>query len=339
MKDNLTVVILCVFALLLGGAGAYGGYRVGYDRATLEGKLLLSEKDKEVIAAKAEVAAAPRRDGGEGKGKEKPAFEPTVFTAADLAAVEGLSSLDAPAQSKALYILNNVVGACEPCVEQQYSLGKCLQRAPKLLDRTLCQNVAGLAARTVRLAKSGKSPDDIRAQVELPAWSPVNPEGPSRGPKDARITIVEISDFQCPYCKKSQASLHAVDEKYAGKIRWIFINLPLEMHKMARPAALAVMAAEKQGKFWVLADALFASQGLDEAKIAAEAAQVGLNVAKWTADKASTEVDSAVAAQLAVAKKLGITSTPMFFVNGYKVKGAQPPEVFSRIIEAELGSI
>lgn len=338
MKDNLTVVILCVFAILLGAGGAYGGYRVGYDKATLEGKLLLAEKEKEVVAAKAEAAAVPKRDAGEGKGKEKPPFEPTTLSVADLSGVEGLSSLTGDAQAKALYILNNAVGACEPCVEQQYSLGKCLQREPKLLDRTLCQNVAGLAQRTVRLAKAGKSPDEIRAQVEFPAWSPVKPDGPSKGPKDAPITIVEISDFQCPYCKKSQATVKAVEEKYGSKVRWVFVNLPLEMHKMARPAALAVMAADKQGKFWILADALFASQGMDEAKIKEEAAKAGLNMSKWTADLATTEVDSAVAAQMAIAKKLGVTSTPTFYVNGYKVKGAQPPEAFARIIDAELSA-
>ncbi len=339
MSQNSTVFGMLAFALLLGGVGSYGGYKVGYDRASLEAKVELAAKDKEIADAKTAAAAAPKGDGEGGGKKDKPAFEPTDYTADTLAAlVPDIGTLRGEAQTKAVYAFNNVVGACAPCVDQQYSLGKCIERAPKLLDKSLCANLPTLSRRVVRLAKQEKSPDEIRSAVDFgQPWLPLDPStAPSLGKADAPITIIEYSDFQCPYCKKAQPNVKAVEAKYGDKVRIVFMNQPLAMHKMARPAALAAMAADKQGKFWEYHDALFSSQGLDEERLVAIAKEVGLNVPKWESDRKSTDVDAAVAADQARAEKWKITSTPTFFVNGYKIKGAQPPEAFERIIEAEL---
>ena len=232
MSQNLTVFGLLGFAVLLGAGGAYGGYRVGYDRATLEAKVQIAE------SATAAAAAAPAKRGGEeaddGEGakskKDKPEFEPTTLTKEELVTyVPSLASLSGDSEAKALYVMNNVVGACVPCFEQQYSLGKCLQREAKLLDKTLCADVKTVANRVVRLAKANKSPDEIKEQTEFSQpWVPIDTAGrPSKGPADAPITLIEYSDFQCPYCKKAQPNIKAVEEKYAGKLRIVFMNEPL----------------------------------------------------------------------------------------------------------------
>jgi protein-disulfide isomerase len=338
MSQNATIFGLLGFALLLGGIGAYGGYTVGFERASLQAQAQLAEKEKAIAEAKA-AAPAPGRGVGTGEKAEKVPFEPTSLTAGDLASyVPGLSELSGESESKALYILNNVVGACVPCFDQQYSIGKCLQREGKLLDRSLCADVRTVAQRVVRLAKAGKSPDEIKEQTEFSQpWMPIDTAGrPSKGPADAPVTIIEYSDFQCPYCKKAQPSAHAVEEKYKGKVRFVFMHLPLAMHKMARPAALAAAAADKQGKFFEYHDALFASEGLDDAKLVEIARELGLDVPRWDSDRKSTEIDKIVTADQRTAEKWKLSSTPTFFVNGYKIKGAQSPEFFSRIIDAEL---
>ncbi len=340
MSQNATIFGLLGFAVLLGGLGAYGGYSVGYNQASLEAKVELAAKDSQIAAAAA--APAPRAKGDEGGGgdkKEKPAFEPTTYTQDELTAlVPEMAGLSGEAALKATYALNNIAGSCVPCLDQQYSMGKCLERAPKLLDKSMCANMPTLAKRVVRLAKQEASPDELRTAAEFTQpWIPLDPgKSPSLGKADAPITIIEYSDYQCPYCKKAQPHMKAVEAKYGDKVRVVFMNQPLAMHKMARPAAVAAMAADKQGKFWEYHDALFASEGLDEARLVAIAKEIGLNMGKWETDRKSTEVDAAVAADVARAEKYKITSTPTFFVNGYKVKGAQPPDVFSRIIDAEL---
>ena len=338
MSQNSTIFGLLVFALLLAAGTGWGGYTAGKREATLEGQAELARRDLQIAEAK---AAAPARGGGEGDGakKEKPAFEPTAYTAEELAVwVPELGELGDEAKVRASYALNNIAGNCVPCMEQQYSIGKCLERAPKLLDKALCANVPKIARRVVRLARQEKSPDDIRSAAEFSQpWLPIVPgNAPSKGPADAPIVIIEYSDFQCPYCKKALPTVKAIEQKYGDKIRVVFMNQPLATHKMARPAALAALAADKQGKFWEYHDALFAAQGLDEDTLVAIAKEVGLTLSKWEADRTSIEVDAAVAADAARAEKWKITSTPTFLVNGYKVKGAQPPEFFQRIIDAEL---
>jgi len=334
MQNNTPMIIFfSFFALGTGSLGAYGGYQLGYDRATLEGKAALATKDAEIAAAK---AAAPAKSADGGK-KEKVPFAPSTLSAMDLSSVPDLSDLKGAEQEKALYIFNNIQGACQPCNETGRSLGQCYLDMSKLVDRNICANIPKLAKRVVTLAEQGASPDDIRAVTDLGSWQPLDPgAAPMHGSKDAPITLVEISDFQCPYCKKAQDTMHALDEKYGTKIRKYFINLPLQMHKMAAPAAKAALAAHLQGKFWEFHDALFSAPKLDDEEIAKMASTLGLDVPRWDKDRQSLPIDEQVQKDAQRMGKLGITSTPMFFVNGYKVKGAQPLDAFARIIDAEL---
>jgi protein-disulfide isomerase len=158
---------------------------------------------------------------------------------------------------------------------------------------------------------------------------------PSLGPEDAPITVVEFSDFQCPYCAKLAPTIHALAERH-GDVRVVFRQLPLEFHALARPAAAAALAAHRQGKFWELHDALFANEGkLDEDDLEQAAEAVGLDMAQWNADREDPAIEQMIAEDEALARQLGVRGTPGSFVNGWFVGGAQPVEAFDTMIEKE----
>lgn len=158
---------------------------------------------------------------------------------------------------------------------------------------------------------------------------------PSHGPEDAPITVVEFSDFQCPFCARLAPTIHGLPDRHAD-VRVVFRQLPLPNHPMARPAAAAALAAQRQGKFWEMHDALFAREGrLDEGDLEEVAAEIGLDVAQWNADRADPAIEQMIAEDETLAKQLGIRGTPASFVNGMFVGGAQPPETFDAVIEKE----
>ncbi|MDB4944724.1 MAG: oxidoreductase [Labilithrix sp.] len=160
---------------------------------------------------------------------------------------------------------------------------------------------------------------------------------PTRGPDAAPVTIVVFSDFECSYCAKSEATLRELEATYGAKVRFVFKNAPLPMHAHARLAAKAALAAGQQGKFWPYHDALFAAQGsLDQAGLEQTAARVGLDVAKFRRALASQELDAALEADLAEARRLDVKGTPAFFINGKNLQGAQPASAFKARIDQAL---
>lgn len=166
----------------------------------------------------------------------------------------------------------------------------------------------------------------------------VAPEGrPSLGPVDAPVTVVEFSDFQCPYCATLAPTIHALPGRHDGNVRVVFLQLPLAGHDQARPAAKAALAAQRQGKFWEMHDALFAAGGeLSDAQIVAIADSVGLDRARFDADRQDPALDAMIDEDKALADRFGITGTPASFVNGRYVRGAIPAERFDALIEEEL---
>ncbi len=165
----------------------------------------------------------------------------------------------------------------------------------------------------------------------IAAWTPV------RGPRDAKVTIVEYSDFQCPFCVRSQATLKEVLSLYGDRVRLAFRHVPLPFHAMAEPAAEAAMAASAQGKFWEMHDALFErSSGLSIETIHDAARAIGLDMAKF--DRALTEhrFTPVVESDLKHAGESGVRGTPAFFINGHPLMGAQPIEAFRAAVEEEL---
>ncbi len=163
-------------------------------------------------------------------------------------------------------------------------------------------------------------------------------ESPVKGPADAKITIIEFSDFQCPYCKRGKENMDAVMKAYPNQVKLSFKHMPLPFHQQATPAAKAAYAAGKQGKFWEMHDALFNNQEkLGAALFEEQAKTLGLDLAKFKADMASPDAEKEIKENVALATKNGIQGTPGFFVNGVAVKGAYPVEHFKMIIDRLLG--
>jgi protein-disulfide isomerase len=160
---------------------------------------------------------------------------------------------------------------------------------------------------------------------------------PSRGPVDAPVTIVEFSEFQCPFCRRVLPALREVEDRYRGRIRLVFRHFPLARHKDAPKAAEAAECARDQGRFWEMHDRLFENaERLGIADLKRHARAVGLDGPAFDGCLDSGRHEGRWRRDLADALSYGASGTPMFFVNGRLVSGAQPFAVFARVIEEEL---
>jgi protein-disulfide isomerase len=160
---------------------------------------------------------------------------------------------------------------------------------------------------------------------------------PAQGPAGALIEIVEIGDFECPYCAKAQAALKQVMEAYPTLVRRVFIHQPLPFHDQALQTALASVVAQQQGKFWRVADTFFVEQGdLSTRHTRQVALRNNIEVAALTEGLKSPEAQAFVEANKQVALALGVSGTPVFFVNGTMIRGAKPFSSFKKIIDIEI---
>lgn len=181
---------------------------------------------------------------------------------------------------------------------------------------------------------------DIRLRLpvaEPPVLAVDTDDDPSVGPADAPITIVEFSDFQCPYCQKSVATLKELRRLYGDKIRVIYRDYPGPNHPQAASAAEAAQCAGDQGRFWEFHDLLFARQtretGWDYAALARE---LGLQAGEFSTCLNTGRYREEVRKDLRDGLALGIASTPTFFINGRPLVGGQPLAEFSRLIDPLL---
>ena len=162
-------------------------------------------------------------------------------------------------------------------------------------------------------------------------------DAPSFGPADAKVTMVEFSDFQCPYCSKAAQVTHKIKEKYSNKVRFVFRQFPLSFHDKAHVAAEAGMAANAQGKFWQMHDLMFANQGaLDRESLDKYAKQVGLNVATFKKALDSKQYVAAVDADVKLGGDAAVNGTPSLFLNGARVQDPTNFDAVSSMIEAAL---
>jgi protein-disulfide isomerase len=167
---------------------------------------------------------------------------------------------------------------------------------------------------------------------------------PTRGPKDAKVTIVEFSDFQCPYCARAHATLtDEVMKAYEGKVKLVYMNYPLPFHKWAEPAGIATTCAFQQdpAAFWKLYDFYFQNQQQMTPENVKEKSLEQLkgtkvDVAKWTDCFDNKKVADVIKADVAQGQSVGVTGTPAFIINGRKISGAQPAANFKAIIDDEL---
>jgi protein-disulfide isomerase len=174
------------------------------------------------------------------------------------------------------------------------------------------------------------------AAPELPRIK-VDPKGPARGPETAAVTIVEFSDFQCPFCGREFPVVEKVMKDYEGKVRLVFRNFPLDFHPFAAKAAEAGACAADQGKFWPMHDKMFTNQE----KLAVEdlkgyAKGLGIDSAKFDKCLDGGEKKDSVVEDQKAGSAAGVNGTPAFFVNGIFINGAQPYEQFKQAIDREL---
>lgn len=157
---------------------------------------------------------------------------------------------------------------------------------------------------------------------------------PALGPQNAPLTLVEFSDFQCPYCIQSQETLAALKEKYKGQLRLIYVNLPLPIHPQSRPAAQAAWAAGQQGKFFEYHDQLFALKGeIAPTSFEQLARDLKLDVERFNKDRNSSQAAAYVDGDVQMAQRLRIDGTPAFYLNGGRIQGARPIEDFEAAIK------
>jgi protein-disulfide isomerase len=162
-------------------------------------------------------------------------------------------------------------------------------------------------------------------------------EGPAKGPKDAKVTIVEFSDFQCPYCGRGRKVMEEVIAKYGNKVRVVFRDFPLSFHDKAQKAAEAGQCAHDQGKFWEMHDWMFDNQStLDEAALKDAARKLGLDGTKFDECLTTSKHAAAVQKNMKEGSEAGVKGTPAFFVNGVFLSGAQPFEKFKTEIDRAL---
>jgi protein-disulfide isomerase len=179
-----------------------------------------------------------------------------------------------------------------------------------------------------------------KANVKITLQEPrtqVAATGPSKGPEAAKVTIVEFSDFQCPFCSKARDTADKVVTNYAGKVRLVFRDYPLPFHEKALKAAEAGQCANEQGKFWEMHDEMFAHQdklALDDLK--ASAKKLGLDASKFDSCLDGSKYAEVVQQNLKAGQAAGVNGTPAFFVNGRMISGAQPFEKFKEIVDEEL---
>lgn len=162
---------------------------------------------------------------------------------------------------------------------------------------------------------------------------------PSFGPADAKVTVVEFSDFECPYCSRAADVTNQVKKKYGDKIRFVFRQYPLSFHHNARVAAAASLEAHKQGKFWEFHDKLFANQrSLDRDSLEGYAKELKLDLVKFKAALDDKAHDSRVQSDLDLGNEVAVQGTPTLFINGKRVDNPTDIDQVSQAIDAALGS-
>lgn len=198
-------------------------------------------------------------------------------------------------------------------------------------------------------AKSDNQDDVVAANVDEPVAAqptqevidvpPVTSEDNTYGPSDAKVTLIQYSDFECPYCANFSSTIKQIIEEYGDDVQVVFRHFPLSFHANAREAAIASECAAEQGMFWEMHDKIFEANLTDT--MSAEtwgraAADLGLDTDDFADCMESDRYDEKIASQMQEGAKAGVKGTPATFVNGTIVSGALPYESFTQIIDSEL---
>lgn len=261
-------------------------------------------------------------------------------TATSLPAVD-MGGLTPAQQAKVLKILRSHDCTCSCSMK----MAECRVNDPG------CTYSKGLASVIVEAVKKGKTEAAVMADVKASKFAqplesklledPVKiptADSPLTGPANAPVTLVEFSDFQCPYCYKAVAQLNAVLKAYPTQVKLIFKQFPLvDSHPQAAISAAAALAANRQGKFWPMHDIMFANHGkLSRPAIMTWASGLGLDMNRFTADLDSPAIRQAVQRDMEDGNKAGVDATPTVFIDGQKYNGGLGLEAMKPVIDAEL---
>jgi protein-disulfide isomerase len=177
------------------------------------------------------------------------------------------------------------------------------------------------------------APTQAPQRVDVPIGT-----APIWGPTDAPVTIVEFSDYECPFCIKWHNEVWPlIKQAYPNQVRLVYKDFPLsQSHPNASPAALAARCANDQGKYWLFHDRLFSGKALSNAYYESIATELGIDLAKWRSCMTSNKYNAQIEADYNYGAKLGINGTPTFFINGVAMIGAQPFAAFKQLIDQEL---
>ncbi|HKU36484.1 MAG TPA: thioredoxin domain-containing protein [Polyangiales bacterium] len=242
----------------------------------------------------------------------------------------------------AFFINGRFLSGAQPIDKFKEIVDDEIKRADKLVKSGVAKNQLYAALTKNALAqKSAAAPDapaqprrqpDPKAVYKVPVGS-----SPAKGPSDALVTIVEFSDFQCPFCSRVEGTVKQITETYGKDVRVVFKQNPLPFHQNAGPAAEASLEARDQGKFWEMHEKLFANQqALEKDKLEGYAKELGLNVAKFKTALETNKHKAEIDADQKLARDLGASGTPSFFINGRSLRGAQPFDAFKTVIDEEL---
>ena len=188
------------------------------------------------------------------------------------------------------------------------------------------------------LVEELRSKNAVRVSLEPPRYTvPTSAGDPVRGNAAAPVTIVEFSDFQCPFCARVNPTLDRIRQTYGDRVKIVFKDYPLPNHPQAPKAAEAARCAGEQQKFWEMHDAMFANQrALEVPALKQTARAIGLNGAAFDSCLDSSKYEATVRGGSELGDKMGVNSTPTLYVNGRTVLGAMPFENFKQIIDEEL---
>jgi protein-disulfide isomerase len=216
--------------------------------------------------------------------------------------------------------------------------GRTLQDlAPQIESQMRAQRAA---ERRRAFAQQLRAKAELKVRLPQPRLDvPVPADAPALGPEGAPVTIVEYLDYQCPFCHRAQGVVDELLKLYAGKMRFVHRDYPLDFHAEAVPAARAARCAGEQGRFWEYHRHLLVTPGSFQADdLRQRAHTLGLDDARFSACLASTKYTEEVQRAYEEGQALGVTGTPTFFINGRRLSGVRPLEQFREIIDEELGS-
>lgn len=283
-----------------GGSPRSGGRALALAAACLAASTLGASCDRD---AEAPAAGGETASGSDPVAADRVDEVPGVDVAALTGAERGVW----------LDLVNDRLAPCGPAT----TVGRCAAGADACAQR--CKAASGYLARLVAEGyEAGEIESLYQRRYDPDAVLEIDLEGaPVRGSPMAPVTVVEFSDFECPFCGRAHPVLERLEEELRGRVKIVFFHFPLRSHTYAESAARAAVAAQRQGKFWEMHDLLFANQtALEPSDIEGYAERIGLDMARFRADWDSEETRAKVAADRALGERVGVDATPTLLVDG-----------------------